>query len=208
MLNEVLVISVIMPIYNAEKYLERSIGAVLGQSYENLEVILVDDGSTDNSGKIIDEFKKADTRIKVIHQRNQGSSSARNAGISVSTGKYISFVDSDDWIECDMYQKLYSLAEIILCDIVICDFFVEYKNSSKQQINKFPFESGRLLESKDIKEQICKRLLVNGFFTSACDKLYLRDFLVKNRISFEDGIKIREDYFFNMSVFDSSSKVF
>lgn len=99
-------ISVIIPIYNVEKFLDRTIPAVLNQTYSNLEVILVDDGSTDNSGKIIDDYAKKDDRIRVIHKENGGSSTARNAGIEVATGDYIGFPDSDDWLELDMYENL------------------------------------------------------------------------------------------------------
>ena len=100
-------ISIIVPVYNVEKYLEKCIDSILNQSYQNLEIILIDDGSTDNSGSICDEYKKKDQRVQVIHQKNQGQSSARNAGLNIAKGSYIGFVDSDDWIEQNMYEKLY-----------------------------------------------------------------------------------------------------
>lgn len=91
-------ISVIVPVYNVEKYLSRCIDSIISQTFSDFELILVDDGSTDSSGKICDEYGKKDGRVKVIHKKNGGQSSARNAGIENSTGEYISFVDSDDWI--------------------------------------------------------------------------------------------------------------
>ena len=103
-------ISIIIPVYNVEKYLRRCVDSVLGQTYDKLEIILVDDGSTDNSGRICDEYREKDQRIIVIHKENGGLSEARNFGIEKSSGEYISFVDSDDWIPEDsvaiMYYKM------------------------------------------------------------------------------------------------------
>lgn len=100
-------ISIIVPVYNVEKYLKRCIDSILNQSFTDFELILVDDGSTDNSGKIIDEYALKDKRIKVIHKENGGQGSARNRGLDIAKGNYIGFVDSDDWIHKDMYKILY-----------------------------------------------------------------------------------------------------
>ena len=99
-------ISVIVPVYNVEQYLPQCLDSIINQTYKNLEIICVDDGSPDNSGKILDEYAKKDKRIKVIHQENQGVSVARNTGLDNATGKYIGFVDPDDWIEADYYETL------------------------------------------------------------------------------------------------------
>ena len=98
-------ISVILPVYNVQQYLEKCIESVVNQTYKNLEIILIDDGSTDMSGKICDEFAEKDGRIKVIHSKNGGVSAARNIGLDIATGEYIGFVDSDDWIESQMYEN-------------------------------------------------------------------------------------------------------
>ncbi|MDE6946071.1 MAG: glycosyltransferase, partial [Anaeroplasmataceae bacterium] len=100
------IISVIVPIYNTEPYLNRCIDSIIKQTYRNLEIILVNDGSTDRSGEICDAYEKADNRVKVIHKRNGGLSSARNSGLEILNGKYIGFVDSDDYIAADMYETL------------------------------------------------------------------------------------------------------
>ncbi len=113
-------ISVIIPIYNTSKHLPRCLDSVLAQTYTNLQIILVDDGSTDNSGTICDDYATKDSRIKVIHQENQGVSAARNAGLKVATGEYIGFVDSDDFIEPDMYIHLLNLLIQSCSDIAIC----------------------------------------------------------------------------------------
>jgi glycosyltransferase involved in cell wall biosynthesis len=117
-------VSVIIPVYNAEKYLERCIKAVVGQTYENLEIILVDDGSTDNSGKICDRYSESDDRIKVIHQKNQGQSAARNNAIECATGKYYVFVDSDDSAPFFMVDKLVQSCIKNNCKVSIGDFSV------------------------------------------------------------------------------------
>ena len=104
-------ISVIVPVYNVEQYLPRCVESILAQTYENLEILLVDDGTKDNSGAICDAYARQDARVKAIHKKNGGLSSARNAGIDAATGEYLSFVDSDDWIEPDMYEKMMALME-------------------------------------------------------------------------------------------------
>ena len=104
-------ISVIIPVYNAAEYLERSIGSVRNQTYKNLEIITVDDGSKDDSLKLLESFASADSRIKVIRKENGGSSTARNAGLREATGEYIGFIDADDYIEPDMYMNLLTALE-------------------------------------------------------------------------------------------------
>lgn len=99
-------ISVIVPIYNVEKYLARCVDSIVNQTYKDFELILVDDGSPDNSGKICDEYAKKDSRIKVVHKKNGGLSDARNAGMAVATGEYISFIDSDDYVSDDFFECL------------------------------------------------------------------------------------------------------
>ena len=99
-------ISIIVPIYNVEKYIHKCIESIINQTYKNLEIILVDDGSPDNCGNICEEYAKNDSRIKVIHKENNGLSSARNAGLEICKGDYIGFVDSDDYIELNMYEVL------------------------------------------------------------------------------------------------------
>jgi len=113
-------ISVIVPVYNVELYLPKCIDSILFQTYENLEIILVNDGSTDSSAKICDEYAEKDNRIKVIHKANGGVASARNAGLRISTGEYIAFVDSDDWIEPTMYSELLDVCLNNDCDYVGC----------------------------------------------------------------------------------------
>ena len=116
-------ISIVIPVYKVEKYLEKCIQSVINQTYENLQIILVDDGSPDNCGKICDEYAKKDHRIEVIHKSNGGLSDARNKGLEIAKGEYIGFVDSDDYIEADMYEVLYNLLKQYNADVSICNFY-------------------------------------------------------------------------------------
>lgn len=118
-------ISIIVPVYNVEPYIERCVDSIIGQTYKNIEIILVDDGSPDNCPKICDEYAKKDNRIKVIHKENGGLSDARNEGIKVANGKYVGFVDSDDWVHESMFERLYhelisNDADISCCKLIRC----------------------------------------------------------------------------------------
>lgn len=123
MSQEKALISIIIPVYKVEKYLEKCIQSVINQTYENLQIILVDDGSPDNCGKICDEYAERDQRIEVIHKSNGGLSDARNKGLEIAKGEYIGFVDSDDYIEADMYEVLYNLLKQYNADVSICNFY-------------------------------------------------------------------------------------
>jgi len=153
-------ISVIVPIYNVEKYLRRCIDSIINQSYENLEIILVNDGSLDNSSAVCEEYKKNDNRIIVIHQENKGVSAARNAGIDLHSGKYISFVDSDDWIDRDMIYSLYHNlikydADISVCGMRCFDKDANLISSEQLDTNKIVIFSEPLSAFKEDKDYIC-----------------------------------------------------
>jgi glycosyltransferase involved in cell wall biosynthesis len=129
-------INIIVPVYNVEKYLARCINSLIGQTYKNIGIILINDGSTDGSTEICDKYALLDHRIKVIHKKNEGVSTARNVGIDESSGEYVGFVDSDDWVEPDMYEKLYNLIIEFNSDISICDYYLEREscNSAKSVV--------------------------------------------------------------------------
>ena len=115
-------ISVIIPVYNCEKFIEKCLQSLVNQTLTDIEIILVNDGSTDNSQKIIEKF--SDTRIKLINKKNGGQSSARNVGLDVANGEYIGFIDSDDWVDSDFFEKLYNTAKKYNADISISNFFL------------------------------------------------------------------------------------
>lgn len=127
-----LLISVIVPVYKTEAFLRTCIESILNQTYSHLELILIDDGSPDCSGKICDEYAKKDVRIKVLHQKNSGVAQARNAGLDCAIGDYITFVDSDDFIQPQMYEKMINCVQKYDCDLVLCDCMKLYSGGKKE----------------------------------------------------------------------------
>ncbi len=123
-----MMISVIVPVYNAEKYLGKCVNSILNQDYKDIELILVDDGSKDSSPAMCDEFAKQDKRIKVVHKENGGPAKARNTGLDIAKGEYIAFVDSDDWLEPDMYSHLIELIKINNADMAFCEIALNHAN--------------------------------------------------------------------------------
>ena len=168
---EVELISVIVPVYNVELYLERCINSIINQTYQNLEIILIDDGSTDRSGEICDEYKKKDMRINVIHKQNGGSSSARNCGLEIAKGEYIGFVDSDDYIASDMYALLHQHMRDDV-DLVSCRM-ARINKIGHVEIYSGVNRSVLLNNMQAIKEVLHVRYLS----ISSCDKLYRREIL-------------------------------
>lgn len=195
-------ISIIVPVYNVEKYLHRCVDSILAQTYENIEIILVNDGSTDNSPNICNEYKAKDARIKVIHQANSGQSGARNAGLKVATGEYIGFVDSDDWIMPDMYEYLLRIVEENNSEIgdIECLFADKFSNSVE-----IKDEVIEIYEEKDILWHYLYRGLNSKVAPySACRKLYKRSFFEK--VMFQEG-KINEDILANYEILSTAKKI-
>lgn len=182
-------ISIIVPVYNVEKYLPKCLDSIMNQTYKNLEIILVDDGSTDNSGIICDKYSEGDRRIKVIHKENGGLSDARNKGLDIAKGEYVGFVDSDDYIAEDMYEYLYAFILENNLDVAMCASCDVYEDKIIYPKN---FESIIL----DKKEKIIENIFINPFggaAVSVCSKLFKYD-VIKN-IRFDFG-KTYEDVYF------------
>lgn len=195
-------ISIIVPVYNVEQYLKRCISSLLKQSYSNIEIILVDDGSPDNCGILCDELAKGDSRIKVIHKTNGGLSSARNAGIQIATGKYITFVDSDDWIAESIYEKCIRIFEAYQCDVV--DFKTMYTNG--EDISNITVDDNGPIEIKD--DTILYDYLFRGQTEqcpfSVCRKIYKRALL--NEVCFPEG-KVNEDIATNFKILSKATSL-
>ena len=121
-------ISIIVPVYNVKDYVEKCLDSICGQSYTNLEIVVVDDGSTDGSGELCDAYALKDQRVKVIHRDNRGVSTVRNEGLDIAQGEYIGFVDGDDWVDGDMYEFLYELLIVNEADISVCSHYIEKSN--------------------------------------------------------------------------------
>jgi glycosyltransferase involved in cell wall biosynthesis len=128
-------ISIIIPIYNGEKYLRECIDSIVSQTWENWELLLIDDGSTDSSAAICDEYAKNDKRIIAVHKQNGGQASARNNGIAMAKGDYVTFVDADDWLEADTYEKMMAVIQSNSAEVVICGYIEEYSTRKKEVNN-------------------------------------------------------------------------
>ena len=195
-------VSIIIPVYNVEKYLTKCLDSVINQTYSNLEIILVDDGSTDRSGVICDEYAGLDERIKVIHNKNSGVSSARNTGIKICKGDFIAFIDSDDYVD---KKYIVSLLEPLMkdnYDFVFCGFLEFYVKSKKK--------SYHLLSDKELNDltgvffkdyHIFQQLLLYPWI-----KLYKRDIIFNNDLWFPEDLTDGEDQFFNFSYFEKVKK--
>lgn len=151
-------VSIIIPIYNVEKYLENCVNSVINQSYSNLEIILVDDGSPDNCPKMCDDFSIIDKRIKVIHKKNAGLGLARNSGLEIATGEYVIFVDSDDWIDLDTVEKMLSIAQKDNCDFIVAGFNRQYDENKIISSNKCT-DVIEIIKKSDIQEKILYPIL-------------------------------------------------
>lgn len=191
-------ISVIVPVYNVEEYLDKCIKSILVQTYKNMEVILVDDGSTDKSGELCDRLALKDNRIKVYHKGNGGLSDARNFGIDRSHGKYLTFIDSDDIIAEDMVEELYGLLKENNGDISICDPVHIFSS------NDYKFESGTKVQVFDNEEAIIEMLYQTSFLVSAWGKLYKKELF--DNINFPKGI-LFEDIAIMYKLFFISKKI-
>ncbi|OFV71346.1 glycosyltransferase family 2 protein [Acetobacterium wieringae] len=191
-------ISVIVPVYKVEKYLERCVDSILKQTYINIEVILVDDGSPDLSGDICDQYKMKDSRIKVIHKENGGLSDARNVGIEMASGKYLTFIDSDDWIDIHYIYKLYTLLKSTNSEIAVCDFL--RTSNEKNQFDNTDIEI-REFSNIEALEQLNGELNVQ--MVIACAKLY--NSALFQKIRFPIG-KLHEDEFTTYRLIYNSPK--
>ena len=190
-------ISLVIPVYNVEKYLDKCMESVLAQTYDNFEVILVDDGSTDNSGKMCDEYAKRDSRVIVYHQQNSGVSVARNVGIENAKGEFISFIDSDDWIDKNYLQKLVSAQIKYNADLTICEYTNIY-DDGKLRDRRRSFGSNVYYNDKSIivREVIPKVFSFQSMDNPIC-RLYSKSIIRKYNLVFLPQVCIHEDCFFN-----------
>lgn len=191
-------ISVIVPIYNSEKTIYRCVDSLLSQTYNNIEILLIDDGSTDESRRICDEYAIKDNRVKVFHKKNAGVASARQYGVDNAIGKYTIHADPDDWVEPTMLENLLKKAFETKADMVICDYYEEYP---KKQVY-IKQEPTSLLPSEIIRD------LFNGVLHgSTCNKLILKDCYDRYNIKFDKNISFCEDLLVCISLLVNNIKV-
>lgn len=200
-MNEIRV-SIIIPVYKVpEVYLRKCIESCINQTLKNIEIILIDDGSPDNCGEICDEYALKDNRIKVIHKKNSGVSSTRNYGILKANGEYIGFVDADDWIEEDFYEKMITFGEQNKVDVVVSGFVKEKNNKIIECLIKE--ESKNFNRTEAIKVLLERKLYV----WSPCDKIYKTSTLRESKIFFPEKISMGEDLNFIWNLFNRIDKI-
>lgn len=212
-MNSVINVSVIVPIYNAEKYIERCIDSILKQTLTNIELILINDGSTDYSLKICKRYREQDSRIVLVDKENNGVSSARNKGLEIAKGKYIAFVDADDYINKNMYNEMLTRIKGDKSDLCICNSIIEDKKILKVS-NKI--EEAVLENRKDIMERIVFPLIgptkVMGndallSFRGPVNYMYKKAIIKDNNITFKEDFIIGEDFLFNLEYLSKINKV-
>lgn len=174
-------VSIIVPVYNVEKYIERCLDSLVNQTLKDIEIIIVNDGSTDGSKEIIQKYLNKYKNIVYLEKENGGLSSARNYGIPYAKGEYIGFVDSDDYVELTMYEKMYNKAIEEKSDMVECDFIWEYPNKKREDIGKI---------YSDKKEAIVEARVV------AWNKIIKKDIIEKTKITFPEGLRYEDIEFF------------
>jgi len=192
-------ISIIIPVYNVEPYIKKCLDSVINQTYKNLEILLIDDGSTDGSKEICDEYAAKDSRIKVFHKENRGLSSALNVGLNNFSGDYLGFVDSDDWIEPDMFGTLHKVIKNEDVQICIAGYFKDINNDSSPVCNKKQIPDG-VIQTRDILLYPLQRDDYMGFCGYVWNKLYSADIVKKNDLKFNEQIKYGMDILFYYSL--------
>lgn len=197
-------VSIIIPVYNVERYLSKCLDSLINQTLKDIEIICINDGSTDNSLNILKEYALKDSRIKIIDKQNEGQGIARNLGIEFAQGEFIGFVDPDDWIEPDMYEKMYNQAKELSSQVVICDYKKYFEDDNKYcDVNIFR-KAVSLTKSRAVKfptgENIDKRLFDDTLLISPAyiwNAIFETDLLKNNDIKFSD-LRCYEDVLFNI----------
>ncbi|MBO5865870.1 MAG: glycosyltransferase [Bacteroidaceae bacterium] len=191
-------ISVIVPVYNAEAYIHRCINSLLAQTFDDFEVILVDDGSLDGSGAICDDYARKNSRVRVFHKENGGVASARQLGVDKARGEYTIHTDPDDWVEPTMLEELYYRAKTEKADMVICDFLVEENEGSIYRVQQ---------PTNNSADVVLEELLLYRLHGSLCNKLIRRECYTLYNIAFVKGLNYCEDYLVCVKLLQKGIKV-
>ena len=204
-------ISVVVPVYNVADFLRNCVDSILNQTYENIEILLVDDGSTDDSGRICDEYALADPRVVVIHNENQGVALTRNTGIEQARGEYIMFVDSDDWIDHDMCSALIEAATSYKTQAAMCSYVREYPDKS---LPKEIVQQDTVFDGRDFQRRLCGPVGVElknpenlECFNSMCGKIYPAAAAKKIAVVDTKVVGTSEDLLFNLEVFSDIENI-
>ncbi len=198
-------ISVIMPVYNVEKYVGKAIESILSQTMDHFEFLIVDDGTQDRSGVICDEYAAKDSRIQVIHKENGGAPSARNKAIDLAKGKYFYFMDSDDWAEPGMLEDMYRLAEAHEAQLVVTGYYIDTYYSDTEKFTQIQTAEDAVYETQEAFRKNAWLLFDRNLLYTPWNKLYLAEYVLKNKLYFPTTWM--DDFPFNLSVLRDVEKV-
>ena len=193
-------VSVIMPVYNAEKYLKQAVESVLNQTLTDVELIAIDDGSTDKSFSILEKYAKKDPRVVILKQKNAGPGLARNKGIAKAKGEYISFLDSDDFFELDMLEKMYKKAKRQQLDIIFCRFWLYNNRTKTDEPVNFDVHIPLLPYEDVFSADSCPDVILNICITAVWSSLYRRQFIFDNRLAFSNATRVEDNLFAQCSM--------
>lgn len=196
-------ISVVIPVYNAEDYIKRCLESIQKQTYGNLEIIVVNDGSTDNTQKVVKDTQQGDQRIKLIQKANGGVSAARNDGVAAATGKYVYFIDSDDYVENNIIEKLYK-AISVQGELSVCGFTTVFMN--KEDVPFSLYDSVSIISIEQYLEKM-SRYLYSVYYGSLWNKMYMTEVIKRNNLKFRKDISLAEDFIFNLDYLKYVKKV-
>lgn len=189
-------VSVIVPTYNVELYIEKCLDTIINQTLEDIEIIVINDGSTDRTEQIVNKFAKKDNRVKLVNQINCGVSSARNNGLNLAKGDYIVFIDPDDYIDKDMLKKMYLMAQEFKCEVIQCNYTINNQGVYKEVNHNI--KENKLLQDYEIVKYIKMGLIDGSLTTYVWDKMYKRSFLQQNNLKFREDLSMFEDWHFIM----------
>jgi Glycosyltransferases involved in cell wall biogenesis len=201
-------VSVIIPVYNSEKYIEKCLGSLLNQTLKEVEIICVNDGSTDKSLEILNKCKDSNSNIKVINQKNTGPSIARNNGLNLASGEYVAFVDSDDWVEQNMYYNLYNVAIRYHLNMVMCHCINDYNNGLVSKQTYLDLPANKILTKKDIKEYIYPGCMGNSIYSSLWNKIISRKYLNSLNLMTDTDLKYGEDLIYQLEIYDGLDRLY
>lgn len=192
-------VSVIVPVYKVEPYIERCVDSIRSQTLSDIEILLVDDGTPDRSGELCDAWAKEDLRIRVIHKENGGLTSAWKAGVDEASSEYVGFVDGDDWVDADMFERLYASASGHDSDMAICGLVYDYEDASREKTTETSRLDREFYDRRAIREELYPKMINNGSFfgrtiqAARVTKLYRTDLVRKNMKYCDNRVSIGED---------------
>ena len=193
-------VSIIVPVYNTEKYIDECINSLIGQTYNNIEIIIIDDGSRDNSGNKVDDYALRDCRVKVIHTENGGLSSARNHGLKAATGDYYCFIDSDDYVSKDFVEEMIKAAIYNNADMVFCNYFSLFVNDVNPSLRLSTIKGGKIFTPEEYLEQL---YMYSGEYVMVWNKMFRKE--IFNKLRFAD--MFCEDGQIILSIIDNCKRI-